>query len=394
PAWKGSETTFDRALQLIDQGALQTQTLEQLAERLGITLRYLRELFRKHLGTSPKTYALYQQCLFAKQLLHETSLPVTEIALAAGFNSIRRFNDCFKQQLAITPSEIRKQRQGNSSSITLTLNYRPPFAWQHMFEFLSARTINGLDWTAGKTYGRTINFQTTHGYFEITPIENKSALKLEVHLNQWQHLRFIVDKVRRLFDLDANSQAIDQQLAPLFPKNTLNHEGLRLPGIWSVFEAGIRAILGQQVSVKAAQNLVTQIVNELGQPLEVNNLTERRLFPTPLAIVESDLDFIKMPGTRKDTLRCFAQWAIEQSNDNQELGLSDISHNIDSILELKGIGPWTLDYIKMRGLSDPDIWLGGDLGIKNAMKQHDLNFDPDLAKPWRSYLTLQTWSYL
>lgn len=390
PAWMGTETSFRRAMLLIEQGALQQHSTEHLAQRLGISDRYLRQLFQSYLGISPKAYALYQQCLFAKQLLHNTSLSITEIALASGFNSIRRFNDCFKKNFALSPSNIRRQQtKSQQPGCRLTLYYRPPFDWPHMQRFLSHRIIPSLEWVTETGYGRTFRYSASgkddiQGQFEISPIAGKHALQLTLKINQPKHTMIIVNKIKQLFDLHINSVEIDKQLAQVLTPSLIK-PGIRIPGVWSLFEAGVRAILGQQVSVKAAHNLVTQVVDHLGDGFSNN----KKLFPTPDAIAGSDLSFLKMPGRRKTSLIEFAKWYITHSNE-----IDTDSSVLNDITQIKGIGPWTLNYLKLRGVKDPDIWLGDDLGVKNALRDHQLAIDPDNAAPWRSYLTFQIWDFL
>jgi len=381
PAWKGVNTTLDRALKLINEGALQHGTLTQLAERLGITDRYLRQLFTKTIGASPKSYALYQQCLFAKTLLHQTKLPIHQVAIACGFNSVRRFNDCFKTQLQLTPSQMRKAQteEQPTNKLTLTLHYRPPYDWHFIQQNLAARCVDNLEWCDKNSYGRTITWLDSQGEFTATHNENNHCFHIEISLNKLEHLRGIINNIRRILDLDVDLQVVEQHLKPCLPQSFDFNSGIRLPGIWHVFEAGIRAILGQQISVAAARTLVSQVVHHLGQ-----THFQYKLFPTPQAVAQSDLDFMKIPGSRKQTLRNLAMHFVENSHAN----------NPDTWLPLKGIGPWTVNYATMRGLSNSDIFLGGDLGVKKALAHSQEEFDPSLAAPWQSYLTYQLWSQL
>jgi len=379
PAWKGVDTTLEKAISLINQGTLQDSSLKNLADRLGIGDRYLRQLFKKHLGVSPKSYALYQQCLFAKQLLHQTNLPITQIALASGFNSIRRFNDCFKSQLHLTPSEIRKSSEKESETLKLQLYYRPPYDWPSICNFFKTRAIPNLEWCDEKSYGRTFEWLGSIGHFTARHVEHKNRFDVSIKLSNVAHLKAIVNNIRRILDLDVDIQSVERDLQQCFADTTVIKKGLRLPGIWNMFEAGIRAILGQQISVVAARNLVTTLVTELGQ-LNAGNY----LFPLAKDIAESDLDFLKIPASRKQTLRNLAQHYLDSENPNDP----------EQWLALKGIGPWTVDYAQLRGLSNPDIYLGGDLGVKKARMKSNNNFNPDQASPWRSYLTFQLWSQL
>ena len=379
PAWKGVSTTLERATLLINEGALQYSSLPQLAERLGISDRYLRQLFKKHIGVSPKAYALYQQCLFAKQLLHQTQLPITQVALASGFSSIRRFNDCFKSQLNLTPTKVRSSEIKYCNFLNLTLYYRPPFNWENMQNVLNNRAIARLEWCDKLSYGRTFNWFDSKGSFTAKHNAQINAFDVSIELDNIRHLKPIITNIRRILDLDVDMQVVEQGVRSCFPDDFKVNEGIRLPGIWSLFEAGIRAILGQQISVGAARNLVELLVHSLGE-----KMGEHQLFPTPQSLCESDLAFLKIPASRKQTLHNLANYCLEHEDNNDP----------DDWLILKGIGPWTIEYAKLRGLSDPDIFLGGDLGVKKAMVNLKPNVDIKKASPWRSYLTFQLWSQL
>ncbi len=399
--WLGTQTTLQRALSLIDAGALQTANLEDLAERLGITSRYLRRLFEQQLGASPKQYAIYRQCLFAKQLLHETDMSITDIAFATGgFSSVRQFNTAIKSRLKLTPTQIRKTHQEKhraSNIITLTMFYRPPYAWFEMLAFLSRRVIPGLEWVDEQSYGRVFEYENAKGYFTIGLGEKPNSMQVSILIDDSSKLFRVAQVIRALFDLDASIQVIDEQLQAEFG-DTLDYlPGLRLPGVWSPFEAGIRAILGQQVSVQQAHKLVTLLVETLGEPIDFaasnSRIMSTYLFPKPDKVAKNELDFFRMPQARKDTLRRFAQYFMDNPN------MENNSANIDKWLALKGIGPWTVNYAKLRAAKDPDVWLSGDAGVKNALKkikqEHpDRNIDINAASPWRSYLVFHLWNQL
>lgn len=378
-AWKGVNATLERAIRLISEGALQEESLSRLAERLGISDRYLRQLFNKYLGVSPKAFALYQQCLFAKQLLHQTKLPITQVALASGFNSVRRFNDCFQSQLKLTPSQVRKSDRVESNILHLKLYYRPPYDWSYVQSFFMVRAVTNLEWGDKESYGRTFEYSGSRGYFTARHIPSEHAFKLAIELDDITQLKAIVSNVRRLLDLDVDVHAVEYDLQQSFKDLIPLRSGLRLPGTWNLFEAGIRAILGQQVSVAAARDLIGTLVDTLGE--EVGHL---KLFPSPRAIAHSELGCLKIPKSRKQSLRDFARHYLHDSHpDDPERWQS-----------LKGVGPWTVNYARMRGQSDPDIYLAGDLGIKKVERKISPVFNPALASPWRSYLTLQLWSQL
>jgi len=384
PAWQGTQTSFQRALVLINDGALQNSSVDDLAARLGISARYLRDLFQQNLGTSPKKVAIYQQCLFAKQLLHDSSLAITDIAYAAGFNSVRRFNEAMQDQIGLAPREIRKREKAVANTLRLKLYYRPPYAWSQLLRFLRSRVIPNLEWATDKVYSRTIRYQQTSGYFSVENKSEQNFLELSLHLSDYRHLNLITQRIRTLFDVDAPIKQIDTQLSSLLTHDLIYLPGLRIPGIWSSFEAGVRAILGQQVSVQQANKLVTLLVNELGQNLAVQNQSERKLFPEPKVVSQHSLDFFRMPQARKDAIRRLAKYFVS----------TDETDNIDNWLALKGIGPWTVNYVKIRASKNPDVWLEGDAGLKNALKLISKPLNIEEAKPWRSYLVFQLWNQL
>ena len=383
-AWMGTQTTFQRALNLIQQGALQFSSISELATRVGISDRYLRDLFQENLGISPKKYAIYQQCLFAKQLLHESTLPITEIAFASGFNSVRRFNEAMQEQIGLTPRDIRKSDKAPVNKLSLKMYFRPPYAWQHLYEFLKTRAIDGLECTQEGSYSRSIEYMGTQGLLTVSPRLDKNYLLVSLQLNDYRHLNPIMQRVKEMFDVDAPISEIDQQLQTVIGKPFDYKSGLRVPGIFSTFEAGVRAILGQQVSVAAALKLVHQLVENLGEPLALELSAVSTLFPTPEAVASNSLDFFRMPQSRKDTLHRLAEHFISAEN----------PHDVDQWLAIKGIGPWTVAYVKMRATKDPDVWLTGDAGIKNALKLLNRELDVCAVQPWRSYLSMHLWNQL
>ncbi|MFT4926517.1 MAG: AraC family transcriptional regulator of adaptative response / DNA-3-methyladenine glycosylase II [Phenylobacterium sp.] len=405
-AFKGVDTTVERALTLIEQGALATGSVESLASRLGISDRYLRLLFKDKLGTTPKQYALYQQLLFAKQLLHQSKLPITDVAFSSGFNILRRFNDSFKQHFQLTPQQIRKQQQTSANHIELILSYRPPYCWDFLQGFLRKRLIPSLEWIGDKgdeRYGRTFTHSddegnTLQGDFEVVHLAEKNAFKVKLTTSQPFNILPVVKNIRRMLDLDADVSVIEQQLSQVDGLSSSKLlSGLRLPGIWDPFEAGIRAILGQQISVEAARKLVCQVVECYGESYAQkgdNNNSEHFLFPGPSILSKVDFAILKIPQSRKNTLMAFSRYCEEHPHYD----------NLDDWLTIKGIGPWTVNYAKMRGQSDTDIWLSSDLGVKKALDllaaddadegDGQVDFNSDAAKPWRSYLTFQCWNLL
>ena len=371
-AWQGVNTTVQRAMKLIRQNKL--LSIDDIATKLGITSRYFRQLFQQHLGLSPKQFQLFDKVLFAKQLLHQSQLPIEQIAQASGFASARRLQHNFKKVTGLTPQQIKKNNMTQSQMITLKLAYRSPFNWPHFQSFLALRAIDGVEKVNKNSYARTFTLAKQNGWFKATYLPNTPYLKVDIHLESLESLTLVLNNIERVFDINADTDTIQNQLmASGVPTDCIQH-GLRLPGVWDPFETGCRAILGQQISVKAAIQLLTQLSNELGEMH-----SDKRYFPTPKAVANSDLSFLKMPNSRRLTLRLLAQYILDNP-----------TATVDDWLQIKGIGPWTVAYVKMRGQSVPDIWLDTDLIIKKQLTTFNIN--ASLARPWRSYLTLQLWS--
>jgi AraC family transcriptional regulator of adaptative response / DNA-3-methyladenine glycosylase II len=371
-AWNGVNTTVERGQKLLSQHM--DISVQHIAEKLGVTDRYFRQLFQRNLGLSPKQYQLFEQLLFAKQLLHQGSMSIDDVALASGFSSARRLQDNLKRVTGLTPKQMKSSNTINKQTIQVELAFRPPYNWQHMRDFLQLRAIPELEEISADSYARTFTLNGTKGWFCAKYIPAKQHFSVTVELDNVSMLKNVLQNIRRILDLDADIRIIQQQLETCGIDGEDLVVGLRIPGVWDVFEAGCRAILGQQISVKAAISLVTQLTQNLGQVS-----AKHHYFPTPESIADSDLSFLKIPQSRRTTLRTFsASYAQSKGQDP------------DSWLALKGIGPWTISYAKMRGLSIPDIWLGTDLIIKKQLEKHPINTDD--ARPWRSYLTLQLWS--
>ncbi|GAB3024900.1 DNA-3-methyladenine glycosylase 2 family protein [Bowmanella dokdonensis] len=371
-AWKGVDTTVERALKLLAHNT--ELNLAEIAVRLGVTDRYLRKLFQQRIGMAPKRYQLFQRLLFAKQLLHDTGLTVEQVAQAAGFQSARRLQDNFRQHMSLTPAQVRGRKQ-TGRFMQLMLQFRPPYDWPGIRDFLATRAIPGMEWVTGDSYARTFRIGGACGYFKATYLAGDNGFAIELELDRLESLKALVNEIRRVLDLDADIQLIGERLKLAGLADSQITPGLRLPGVWDPFEAGCRAILGQQVSVKAAIGQVSLLVDQLG-----GDCPRGRYFPTAEAISQADLGFLRMPDARRQTLQRFASYWHEQGEPLQP----------DELLQLKGIGPWTVNYMRMRGYSNPDIWLDSDLVIKKRLA--GLNIDSQQVTPWRSYLTLQLWS--
>ncbi len=387
PAWNGSSTTVQRALQLLSQGALNTGSLADLAVRLGVGERYLRKLFQRELGVSPKALALNQRLLFAKKLLAETTLPVTDVAFAAGFGSVRRFNSAVQQQFRLPPSALRGRRGVTTAgaNIELLLHYRPPYDWEGVANFFTRHAIAGVESVTPQSYRRYIMLGGAPGSFEVSTVAGKDALRLQLQLADHSLLLPVVTTVRRMFDLDANPAAIhqvlgqDRRLAPLL----LRFPGIRSPGHWSVYEAAIRGIVGQQISTQAARGVIARLAAAAGSAID------HMPFPSAIAITTLGDEHFRMPGARRETLRTLCHYCSAR----------DDEPDLDTVAAMKGVGPWTIAMADMRGRGQPDTFPPKDLGLEKAWARLPgpaATLPARMAnwRPWRSYAANLLWRSL
>jgi AraC family transcriptional regulator of adaptative response / DNA-3-methyladenine glycosylase II len=391
------------ALRLIEQGALDDGSLPQLASRVGVGERHLRRVFAEELGASPLDVASTRRLLFAKQLLGETTLPMTAIAQAAGYASLRRFNAAFSDTYGKPPREIRRGRALNTDGasadeLVLRLPYRAPYDFAHLLEFYSRRTIPGVEWVDADGYRRSIVIDGVPGWFAVAPMRDESALALRVHHPKSSALGTIAARVKRMFDVDADPRALgaafrrSELMKPLIRR----WPGQRLPGAWDGFELAVRAILGQQVSVAAARTLAARVAATYGTPFaagEAVGLTS--LFPTPQALVEAPLEKQGIIRARASTIRGLAQAMLDgRIAFRAEQSLAAFEHDL---VALPGIGPWTAHYIAMRALAQPDAFPAADLILRRAAGQgrtlsaRELETLSEEWRPWRAYAVMLLW---
>jgi AraC family transcriptional regulator, regulatory protein of adaptative response / DNA-3-methyladenine glycosylase II len=377
PAWLGTSATVSRALRLIGESALDDGGVESLAERLGVGSRHLRNLFVTHLGAPPIAVAQTRRVHFAKKLIDETDLPFTEIALASGFGSIRRFNFVFQQMYGRSPTElrrlVRKRPDFGVGSYRFRLPFRPPYDWESILQFLAMRAIPGVETIQANEYRRTIELNGCPG--EIAVGLDGNALELRVKFGDPKALFLIVERVRRLFDLMADPQQIYDHLAsdPLIGPRVRRRPGLRVPGAWDEFEITVRAILGQQVSVRGASTLAGRIAQAYGKPFG-----DKLLFPPREGLACAPIEECGVTRARAATIRAIA---------SSKLPLARVQ-------ELPGIGPWTAEYLAMRGSGEPDAFPAGDLILQRAVgcaTARQLEIAADAWRPWRAYAAIHLW---
>ena len=399
PAWNGTSAVVARALRLIESGALDDGDAAALAGRLGLGERQLRRLFVQHLGAAPVQVARSRRAHFARRLLDETDLAVTQVALAAGFGSIRQFNDAIRTTFNFSPTELRARRRHAPApgELTVRLPYRPPLPWATMLAFLGARATPGVEVVDDVGYRRTVRIGDEPAAIAVRPDAERAQVVLRVHATDHTRLIDVVERVRRLFDLGADPHRIgthlrrDARLRPIVTRLA----GLRVPGAWDTFELTVRAILGQQVTVRGATTLAGRLVERFGTPVDLGpGLT--RLFPLPASLADAPLETIGLPRARAATIRALAE-AVASSR--LSLDASDGPEPLAARLcALPGIGPWTAEYVAMRALGEPDAFPAGDLGVRAALGNGTGPVTTKTAetiaeawRPWRAYAVMYLW---
>lgn len=372
----------------IQAGALDEQSIEQLAHDLGISSRHLNRVLQSELGASPQQLNLTRKLHIAKKLLTETALPVNQIASIAGFNSARRLNDLFQIHYRLTPTTWRRSKKPPGDLIKLALQYREPYALEPLVGFFRARLLPGVEVISHGNYCRTVSIKGHQGILQLSFPENGEC-SVSISPTLAPVIPQIIHRVKRMLDLDASPDSIQCAISSLDPV-----PGLRLPGAFSPFETSIRAILGQQVSVAGASTLAARLVNKFGESITTSVEGLTHLFPTPSQLASQDVAAIAeigLPQARAKTILSFAQ-AIDSKTLSLTAGLEQ-----NSLTCLPGIGPWTAQYILMRCTSDPDAFPNGDLGLLKAFgtKNHDeLNQASEAWRPYRAYAAIQLWSQL
>lgn len=407
PAWRGTSSSVGRALRLIEEGALDSGSVEHMAARLGLGDRQLRRLFLKHVGASPVSVAQTRRLLLAKQLLHETDLNITQVAMASGFGSIRRFNEAFQSVFKIAPSILRREigmeGQGVATAeIRLKLRYRPPYDWDAMADFMRARLYLGVESFEVGIYRRSLLIEGQIGLVSVAAGKG-NWLDVGVKLQDLSLLPKVIARVREVFDLAADPDVIGSHLAQDEALQSLVHgrPGLRVAGAFDPFEVGIRAILGQQVTVTAAIKLGAQLVDHLGQPLPsdwVHNTGVSRLFPSPQEILASQLEFLGMPQARVRCLKAFCEAYLA----DPDLLVGESAVVAARLQSIAGIGPWTASYIALRALRDPDAFPAGDVALARGLPLPDgtrpssefLEQRSQVWRPWRAYAAQHVWTEL
>jgi AraC family transcriptional regulator of adaptative response / DNA-3-methyladenine glycosylase II len=387
------------AFERIGAGALNRGSVGDLARELCVGQRQLRRAVSKTFGVSPIELAQTRRLLLAKQLLTETELPVTGVAFASGFSSVSRFNALFLSRYRMSPTRLRRAgaaRGADLSATTLKLEYRPPYDWSRLLDFLALRATPGVERVQGETYARTVAIDGRSGWIEVEPAPGGApALTLRVSDTLVPVLMPLLARVRHLFDLDAEPDAIatafgaDPILAPMIEARP----GLRVPGAVDGFELAVRAVLGQQVSVRGATTLAGRLAAAFGEPvtIEAEGLTRLPITAERLAAAEPDeIARIGLPASRARTLSSLARAAAGEHLDLRPG--ADPVETMARLCALPGIGPWTAHYVTMRALHWPDAFPASDLGLRKALGDADPAVAAEAWRPWRAYAALYLWT--
>jgi AraC family transcriptional regulator, regulatory protein of adaptative response / DNA-3-methyladenine glycosylase II len=392
------------ALRRLEEGALSDGTsVDDLARTLGLSSRHLRRAMRAELGTGPLAVADSRRLALARQLIADTALPMTEVAFASGFRSVRRFNAAVSARFGRPPSAMRRGARDGApaaGTCTVTLSYRPPFDWPAMLGHFAARAIPGVELVEDDTYLRTAAVGGRCGWLAVTADPARPALRATISMSLAGALMALVARLRRLCDLDAEPSAIAAHLGrdPRLAAHVRARPGLRVAGAFEPFEAAARAVLGQQISLAAARTLAGRLAGRFGATIVTPRGELARIFPAPEAIARRSVDELAalgMPAKRAATLR-----AIAQAMARGELvfdATAEPAQLVAALAELPGVGPWTAHYLAMRALGWPDAFPEADLGLRKALGGISGREARALAepwRPWRAYGATHLWTAL
>ncbi len=403
PEWNERADLVGRAMRLIADGVVDRGGVSELARRLGYSERHLTRQLTAEVGAGPIALARAQRAQSARVLIETTELPFAHVAFAAGFASIRQFNDTIRAVFAAAPTDLRRARRASDvappGAIALRLPCRVPFDGDALLDFLGARAVPGVEEIVGGTYRRALRLPHGAGVAELTP--QPDHVRAVLRLDDLRDLTTAVQRCRRLFDLDADPHAIAEQLGtdPDLGPLVAKAPGLRLPGAVDGAEIATRAVLGQQISVAAARTLAARLVALAGTPLAGPDGKLTHLFPTPESLADADLAAIGMPASRRAVLGSMAS-ALADGDVVLDPG-AERAWTCAALTAIRGVGPWTASYITMRGLGDPDVFLAADLGVRHALDALGLPSSPRSAstrseswRPWRSYAVMHLWASL
>ncbi|WP_409200439.1 DNA-3-methyladenine glycosylase 2 family protein [Methanobrevibacter sp. DSM 116169] len=401
------ENLANEARNLIEKNYEKKLTIKAIAEELGCSDRHLRRAFANEYNISPIQYLQTCRLLLAKKLLVSTDLPVFEIAKSSGFGSLRRFNDVFKKQYNLSPSNLRKENIVKNKNIELAISYRPPYCWDEILNFLKNRAIEGVELVKNNTYMRTVQIKNkkgeyVYGWIKVKNNFKKNNLAITISESLLSVIPQILFQLKKLFDTESDPYTIYDTLSSM---NKINPNfcklGIRLPGCFDIFEMITRAVIGQQISVKAANTIISRIVIAYGTTIETNSKELTHVFPSSDKIlsligpIENHFGPLGVTSARANTIYELAN-LINKKEINFD-SCNNIEEKIKKLMKIKGIGSWTAKYIAMRAVGWTDSFLETDIGIKKALKDYS---EKEILKmsekwsPWRSYATINLWNAL
>lgn len=398
PARPGQQPVLQQALALVNEGFLQDQPVTALARRVGLGPRQLQRLFLQQLGATAHQLHRNNRLLLAKQLLSETHLAITEVAAAAGFNSLRRFHAAFAAACRMTPSALRRHAGPvPAGQPVLRLAYRPPLDFAAMLAFLARRSLPGIEQIHAQSYRRVVVIDGRASVIGVRACPRRHELLLELGDTAAAAIPAVLARVRQVFDLDADLATVHAclQHEPLLAQGIAARPGLRIPGGWDGFEVAVRAVLGQQVSVAAATTLARRLVDAFGTALPGMPAGLDRQFPSPAQLCQAPLEQIGLPRSRAATLRGLANACAQGQLDFGRA--RPLQAFIDQATALPGIGPWTAQYIALRALGQPDAFPAGDLVVQQVLGQGQRLSQAQAEqrsqhwRPWRAYAVLHLW---
>jgi len=403
PEWNLRADLAGRALRLIAEGAADEGGVAALARRLDVGERYLHRTLMAEVGVGPLALARTRRAQTARLLIDQTSLPLTTISGAAGFTSIRQFNDTMRAAFGCNPTELRRHgpETPGGGGLALRLHYRPPLDAGALLSYFGQRAVAGMEEIVDGRYRRTVALPHARGVIELEPLADAGAVLLRLRLDDLRDLGLVVQRSRGLFDLDADPVAIGAALGadPLLAPLVAARPGLRVPGAIDGFELAVRAILGQQISIAGARTLAGRLVAALGEPLAAPRGALTHTFPTPDRVAGANLGGLGLTGGRIVALQSLAR-AITEGSLTLDRG-ADWERTVARLHELPGVGPWTASYIAMRALGDPDACPVADLGLRRAFERRGLAGAPKAVaaraeawRPWRAYATHHLWASL
>jgi AraC family transcriptional regulator, regulatory protein of adaptative response / DNA-3-methyladenine glycosylase II len=410
PEWNVRGDLVARALRLIAGGVVDQGGVTGLARRLAVSERHLHRQLVAEVGAGPQMLAINRRAQVARLLVESSTLPLAEVAFAAGYSSVRQFNDGMRAAFGAPPGDLRRGKRVDPAEdgghLVLRLRYRAPLASGPLLDWLGTRALPGVEAVEGSRYHRTLRLPRGVGHATVEFDPTREAARwgeatVRLSLVDLRDVTAAVQRCREVFDLDADPAAIADELGldPVIGSLVGATPGLRVPGCADGFELAVRAVLGQQVSLAAARTFGGRLVARFGEPIQTPNPRLTHLFPNPQALAESDLEAVGLTRRCAATLRalalavCTGGLVLDRGADREEC--------VAALLALPGIGPWTAGYVAMRALGDPDVFPPNDLGLREAMRHLGSAGDPPgLAdasqrwRPWRSYAAMHLWASL